>query len=119
MQKYIDDLAKTEEKNIDLNDLDRENEEAREWVDEDVYNNFVDHIKVQDDDEEEENKYIKMYEEDENNSPQENKEDEVEYTIYCISINLVYIIFWASHRIQHIFEIMQILLELQFDGSNS
>ena len=45
LQKYIDDLAKTQ-KNIYLNDLDKENEEVREDVDGDIYNSFADKIEV-------------------------------------------------------------------------
>ena len=49
VQKYIDDLAETQ-KNIDLNNLDEENEAAREEIDRDIYNNITDKIEVQDDD---------------------------------------------------------------------
>ena len=38
-----------------------------------------------------------MYEENENNSPHENEEDEAEDKIYCVNIDLIFIIFWASH----------------------
>ena len=94
VQKYIDDLAETQ-KNIDLNDLDEENEAAREEIDRDIYNNITDKIEVQDDDEKRENEHIKMYEEDENNSSHENEEDEDEDgdEIYCVSVFLIFIIF--------------------------
>jgi hypothetical protein len=92
VQKYIDDLAETQ-KNIDLNDLDEESEEAREEVDRDAYDNTADKIEVHNDDEDEENGHIKMYEEDDNNFPHENEEDEDEHEIYCVSIALIFIIF--------------------------
>jgi hypothetical protein len=89
VQKYIDDLAETQ-KNIDLNDLDEESEEAREEVDGNAYNNTADKNGVHDDGEDEENEQIKMYEEDDNNSLHGNEEDEDEDEdgdeIYCVSI---------------------------------
>ena len=87
VQKCIDDLSEIQKISY-LNDLDEENEEAREDVGGDIYNNSADKIEVQDDDEEEENEPIKMYEEDENNSSHENKEDEDEdgNKIYYLSI---------------------------------
>ena len=93
VQKYIDDLAETQ-KNIDLNNLDEENEAAREEIDRDIYNNITDKIEVQDDDKKK-NEHIKMYEEDENNSSHENEEDEDEDgdEIYCVSVFLIFIIF--------------------------
>ena len=57
VQKYIDDLAKTQ-KSIHFNDLDEENEAAREEVDRDIYNNTANKIEVQDDDKNEENEHI-------------------------------------------------------------
>ena len=66
MQKYIDDLVKTQ-KNKYLDDLDEENKEAKEKVAWDIYNNTADKIEVQDDAQEEDNEHIKMYREDENN----------------------------------------------------
>ena len=76
VQKCIDDLSEIQKISY-LNDLDEENEEAREDVGGDIYNNSADKIEVQDDDEE-----------DENNSSHENKEDEDEdgNKIYYLSI---------------------------------
>ena len=72
MQKYKDYLAKSQ-KSIDLNDMDKENEEARKDVDWDIYNNTPYRIEVQDDDDEKENEHIKMYEKNECNSSYETK----------------------------------------------
>ena len=72
MQKYKDYLAKSQ-KSIDLNDIDKENEEARKDVDWDIYNNTPYRIEVQDDDDEKENEHIKMYEKNECNSSYETK----------------------------------------------
>lgn len=57
--------AKTQ-KSLNLNDLDEENEQTKEEVDGDVYNNTADKIEVHNDDEEEENDHIKMYEKNDN-----------------------------------------------------
>ncbi len=72
MHKYKDYLAKSQ-KSIDLNDMDKENEEARKDVDWDIYNNTPYRIEVQDDDDEKENEHIKMYEKNECNSSYETK----------------------------------------------
>ena len=89
VHKYIDDLAK-KQKNIELNDLDEENEEARKEVYREICTNIADKIEVQDDDKEEENEHIKMYEDNENNSSHKNEDGD---KIYCISIALIFIIF--------------------------
>ena len=50
VQKYMENLAKTQ-KNINLNDLDEDIEEAREELDGDQSNNIADLIEVQEEDE--------------------------------------------------------------------
>jgi hypothetical protein len=81
VQKYTDNLAKTE-KSIDLNDLDEEGEEAREELDGDVYNNTANQIGTGEDAEEEE----------ENDYSHESEEYGTEDDIYSISIYLLFII---------------------------
>ena len=83
VQKDTDDLVESK-KNVDLNDLDEESEEAREELDGDVYNNSANQIGTCDDAEEEE--------EEENDSSQESEEYGAEDEIYSVSINFLLII---------------------------
>ena len=77
-----------------MNDLDEESGEAREEVDEDVYNNTANKIGVHDNDEEEENELTKMYKKNDDNSSHENEKNEDEDVdgdgIYCVSIALIF-----------------------------
>ena len=94
VQKYNHDLAESE-KSIDLNDLDKENEKAREELDGDIYNNTANQIGTCDEAEEEDEDDI----DEENDSSYESGEYEAGYENYSVSIHLLFIIVWVSHRL--------------------
>lgn len=73
--------------------MDEENEEARQELDGDVYNNTVNQIETQDDYEEEKYEHINMHEEDENNFSHENEKYEAGDKVYSVSIHFIFIIF--------------------------
>jgi hypothetical protein len=82
VQKFTEDVAESE-KSIDLNDLDEEDEEAREEVDGDVYNNTAKQIGTCEDVEEEG---------EENDSSHESEEYGTGDEIYSVSIHILFII---------------------------
>ena len=82
VQKFTEDVAESK-KNIDLNDLDEEGEEAREEVDGDVYNNIAKQIGTCKDVEEEG---------EENDSSHKSEEYGTGDEIYSVSIHILFII---------------------------